>query len=168
MLPRQFGRLSQLPSLMDPTCKQSAAGVRIATGVQTAAGVRMDITMLCTGTQSHATQHKHKAMSWIIQSFFFCPLHHLVFCPLHHLVFCPLHHLVASLHQALHHFIVCISCISALSSHTAWVQQIWRIFCTKNKHRIKYKLYKDSHVYRKGRNPASYVLRLRELYARMH
>ena len=41
-------------------------------------------------------------------------------------------------------------------------------FAPKNKHRIKYKLYKESHVYRKGQNPASSVLRLIELYARMH
>ena len=41
-------------------------------------------------------------------------------------------------------------------------------FAPKNKHRIKYKLYRESHVYRKGCNPASYVIRLRELYARMH
>ena len=38
----------------------------------------------------------------------------------------------------------------------------------KNRHRIKNKLYSESCVYRKGRNPASYVLRLLELYARMH
>ena len=34
----------------------------------------------------------------------------------------------------------CISCILVLSIHTAWVQKIWRIFCPKNKHRIKCKL----------------------------
>ena len=63
-------------------------------------------------------------------------------------------------------FLSWISCISALSIHTAWVQKSDGFFAPKN--RIKYKRYKKSHVYRKGRNPASYVLRLLELYERMH